>query len=204
MPRKSRGDVAQPHITTSDISHGATNDNGSSSSSSSSSSEYTGEIPEPPEMDISIIDQEHRISVTKRRSKQKTGRQEKQKVAYVAEKYDYIKWCALDGSSGNVYMRGVQVPLTKKPFSYVWCSTSVVLTYANTILRNGFQYKRGGTGKKRAVYAPENTSWFEDHLASCPSTMDDRARCTDKPISFTGTSIVSSKDVTFLLTSSHC
>ena len=182
MPRKEYSAIPMPRAR--NIGNDA-----SQTSSSSSSTSFTGVLSKDIVFtaDMSAIDESHRTATRERRQRKKTGRHEKATQSYLADKQDYIKFAALDGSSGEVYMRGVKVPSDKQKWGYPYVTVDRVLYYCHHILKSGFQKRKGGKRGKRVIYAPENSTWFVDFLAICPDTMDDRENVNwDKPLTWKG------------------
>ena len=140
-------------------------------------------------VNMSSIDQKHRINTTTRRTSKKKGRAEKFTQGYLRDKKDYIRWCKMTGEGGQSYMRGVLVPEEKRPWDYAYVTIDRVLYYLDKILVPGYQYRAGGKRKAaRVTYEPTNVTWFEDHLKVCPEISDDRDRVnTSKAIRWKGT-----------------
>ena len=131
----------------------STQTNTGTSSSSNSSTTSMMSLPtrsDNDKVDVSAIDETHRVLLTSHRQSTKKGRgKEKRTQPYLRQKQDFIQFCKINGTDGKSYFCGVLVPTDKKEWSFPWVDQAHVLYYCDTILLHGFQYTKG---KQYLVY----------------------------------------------------
>ena len=157
-----------------------------SMSSTSSSPPAQGMTITEPDIEITDILQQHRVSIQEDRQGTKKGRTGTKTDGYLTAKQDYVRYSALDGTSGNVYFRGALIPKDKKPWGYAVVTVKCVVYYLTHCLINAFQWRPGKKPWRNVKYDAQKVDWYVDHYAAAPSTNDDRQFVTTKPLTWNG------------------
>ena len=158
------------------------NSSASSSSSDQTNTTTTALAFGEPDFEITELLKQQQTAVQGGRSGAKTGRHENKSDGYRNDKMDYIRFCKVDGTGGNQFFRGVQVPEDKRPWGYPIVTIKCVVYYVHHILQHGFQYNRKKKPWTNKKYPANDREWFVKVYNAASTKIDDRNCTNDKAL----------------------